>query len=140
MGGRASSVLTIPQELFQKPEPPTHLARRLIWASRVKAGPTWSVAEGERSPSGQCVCPNVLGATRTEAGHRMGCVTVLGLLPPYKPPSVAQGFASQGAASGLSPQRSRTWACFRAHSGRPALYLQSLRQEQTYLVLKNTPS
>uniref|UniRef100_A0A8C4PFL2 Uncharacterized protein n=1 Tax=Equus asinus asinus TaxID=83772 RepID=A0A8C4PFL2_EQUAS len=48
-----------------------------------------------------CVCPNVLGATRPEAGHRMGCVTVLGLLPPYKPPSTKSSQATLSASRHL---------------------------------------
>lgn len=59
-------------------------------------------------------------ATQPKAEYRGRCVTVLGLHPPYKLPSEAQGSMSQAPASRLSPHCGRTQARGRAHSGRPA--------------------
>lgn len=44
-----------PRELFPMPESPTHLAWKLTQASRVKAGPIWSIAEGRVLPGTESV-------------------------------------------------------------------------------------
>lgn len=62
------------------PEPPTHLAWKLTWASRVKAGPIWSIAEDESFWA--------LSLSKCLSGHptwsraQGGCVNVLGSCPP----------------------------------------------------------
>ena len=59
-------------------KPPTHLAWKLTWASRVKAGPPWSDAEGKRRHWRYCVCPKILAAmqpcslhTNSHQSHRV---------------------------------------------------------------------
>lgn len=107
MSRRSVSALTGLHELSPRPEPPTHVVWKFTWASRVKAGPTWSAAEGKRSPSGHCVQMSWWPPSLKQ-GLRGTCVTVLGRCPLYNLPSEAQGQSPK-----LRPQCGRTWAHFR---------------------------
>ena len=67
-----------PSGVLPGAKPPTHLAWKLTWASRVKAGPPWSDAEGKRRHWRYCVCPNILAAmqpcslhTNSHQSHRV---------------------------------------------------------------------
>ena len=58
-----------PSGVLPGAKPPTHLAWKLTWASRVKAGPTWSDAEVERRHWRYCVCPNIVAAMQPCSLH-----------------------------------------------------------------------